>query len=85
VAEELPPPLREALLAQRAGETALLPLLSEDEAAVRELLSPDTPAHVDELLERTELSVTELLTILLGLEIKGVAASVPGKRYVRRM
>jgi len=85
VAEELPPPLREALLAQRAGETAPLPLLSDDEAAVRELLSPDTPAHVDELLERTELSVTELLTILLGLEIKGVAASVPGKRYVRRM
>jgi len=85
VAEELPRPLREALLAQRAGETAPLPLLSDDEAAVRELLSPDTPAHVDELLERTELSVTELLTILLGLEIKGVAASVPGKRYVRRM
>jgi len=85
VAEELPRQLREALLAQRAGETAPLPLLSDDEAAVRELLSPDTPAHVDELLERTELSVTELLTILLGLEIKGVAASVPGKRYVRRM
>jgi DNA processing protein len=85
VAEELPLPLREALLAQRAGETAPLPLLSDAEAAVRELLSPDTPAHVDELLERTELSVTELLTILLGLEIKGVAAAVPGKRYVRRM
>ncbi len=85
VVEELPLPLREALLAERAGETASLPLMSEGEALVWELLSPDTPAHVDELLERTELSVTELLTILLGLEIKGVAAAVPGKRYLRRI
>lgn len=85
VAEELPPPFGEALLAQRAGETAPLPLLSAEEAAVWGLLSPETPAHVDELLERTELSISELLTILLGLEIKGVAAEVPGKRFVRRM
>jgi predicted Rossmann fold nucleotide-binding protein DprA/Smf involved in DNA uptake len=40
---------------------------------------------VDELLERTELSISELLTILLGLEIKGVVAAAPGKRYLRRM
>jgi DNA processing protein len=85
VAEELPPPLREELLSRRSGETAPLPLLSEREAAVREILSPDEPAHVDELLERTALSITELLAVLLGLEIKGVAAEVTGKRYVRRM
>jgi len=85
VAEELPSPLREALLAQREGETAPLPLLSEEEAGVRRLLSLDVPAHVDELLERTELSISELLTVLLSLEIKGVAAPVPGKRYLRRL
>jgi len=85
VAEELPSPFRESLLAQRKGETAPLPLLSAEEASVWGLLSPDTPAHVDELLERTELSISELLTILLGLEMKGAAAEVPGKRYVRRV
>jgi DNA processing protein len=40
---------------------------------------------VDELLERTDLSVSELLTVLLSLEIKGVAAQVPGKRFLRRL
>jgi len=85
VAEELPSPFREALLAQQPGETASLPLLSDAEAAVWGLLSPDVPAHVDQLLERTEFSISELLTILLELEIKGVAAEVPGKRYLRRM
>lgn len=85
VAEELPSPFREALLAQEPGETAPLPLLSEAEAAVWGLLSPDVPAHVDELMERTEFSISELLTILLELEIKGVAAQVSGKRYLRRM
>ncbi|MCX6564947.1 MAG: DNA-processing protein DprA [Candidatus Aminicenantes bacterium] len=85
VAEELPSPFREALLAQQPGETAPLPLLSDAEAAVWGLLSPDVPAHVDELLERTEFSISELLTILLELEIKGVAAEVSGKRYLRRM
>jgi len=85
VAEELPSPFREDLLAQRLGETVALPLLTAAETAVWDLLSPDTPAHVDELLERTELSISELLTILLGLEIKGVVAAAPGKRYLRRM
>jgi DNA processing protein len=85
VAEELPSPFREAVLAERRGETAPLPLLSDEESVVWALLSTETPAHVDELLERTEFSISELLTILLGLEMKGAVAEVPGKRYVRRM
>jgi len=85
VAAELPSPIREDLLARRGRETDRPPLLNEEESAVRALLSPDVPAHVDELLERTALSVSELLTVLLGLELKGVAVSVPGKRYLRRM
>lgn len=85
VAEELPSPFREALLAQRPGETAPLPLLTDAEKAVWDRLSTDTPVDVDELRERTELSISELLAILLGLEIKGVVAAEPGKRYLRRM
>ena len=86
VAEELPAPVREALLSREEDrQQAPLPLLSSGEAAVRRLLSPESPVHVDELLERTELSISELLTILLSLEIKGVAAQLPGKRYLRRL
>lgn len=85
VAQELPSPLRETLLARRDAASVPLPLLSDGEAAVRGLLSADTPATVDELLERTDLSVSELLTVLLSLEIKGVVAQVPGKRFLRRL
>lgn len=85
VAEELPSPLREELLARRPEETALQTVLSAEETAVWNRLSPDTPVHVDELREKTELSISELLTILLGLEIKGLVAAIPGKCYVRRM
>jgi len=85
VAQELPSPLRETLLARREGAPVPLPLLSDGEAAVRGLLSADAPAAVDELLERTDLSVSELLTVLLSLEIKGVAAQIPGKRFLRRL
>lgn len=85
VAEELPSPLREELLARCPEEPPPRPVLTAEEETVRDRLSPDAPVHVDELREKTELSISELLTILLGLEIKGVVAAVPGKRYVRRI
>ena len=85
VAEELPSPLREELLARQPEETAPRPVLSAGETAVWNRLSPDAPVHVDELREKTELSISELLTILLGLEIKGLVAAIPGKSYVRRI
>ena len=85
VAEELPSPLREELLARRPEDPALRPVLTEGETAVWDRLLPDRPVHVDELLEKTEFSISELLTILLGLEIKGVVTAVPGKFYMRRM
>jgi DNA processing protein len=84
VAEELPSPLREKLLAMRDGETEVLPLLTDDEAAVWNRLKPDAAIPVDELLEGSSMSVSELLTVLLGLEIKGVVIQHPGKSYQRR-
>jgi DNA processing protein len=85
VAEELSSPLRERLLAQREGETPPLPLMTDEEVAVYELLKPDELTPVDELLERTDLSVSELLALLLNLEIKGLAEQRPGKLYQRRL
>jgi DNA processing protein len=85
VAEELPSPLRENLLAKKAGETQPLPLLSDDEAVVYRLLKADELAHIDELLERCPYSISELLGLLLSLEIKGVIKQSPGKYFQRRM
>jgi DNA processing protein len=85
VADELGSPLRESLLAQRSGETRLLPLLTDQEAAVFKLLKADELVHIDELLERSAVSVSEMLALLLNLEIKGLVTQSPGKYYQRRM
>jgi len=49
------------------------------------LLKTDEFIHIDELLERSSLSVSELLVLLLNLEIKGLITQSPGKCYQRRM
>jgi DNA processing protein len=85
IAEELPSPLREKLLAQKEGETQPLPLLNDEEAAVYKLMKTDELIHIDELLEQSSLSVSELLVLLLNLEIKGLITQSPGKCYQRRM
>jgi len=85
VAEEMPSPLRENLLAQREGETQPLPLLSDQETEIFKLLKTDELIHVDELLEKLPFSVSELLALLLNLEIKGLIAQSPGKYFQRRM
>ena len=84
IAEELPDPLREKLLSQREGETAPLPLLSDNEAAVWNRLKADSLTPIDELLEGSSLSISELLTVLLSLEIKGVVIQQAGKCYRRK-
>ncbi len=86
VAEELPPPWRDDLLRQR-DEAAPGPpaALNAREDAVIQCLATDAAVHVDELAERTELSVSELLAVLLGLELKGAVLQHPGKYYQRSL
>lgn len=81
----MPSPLRERLLAQREGETQPLPLMTDEEAAVYRLLKTDELIHIDELSEQGRLSISELLVLLLNLEIKGLITQSPGKYYQRRM
>jgi DNA processing protein len=84
VAAALPSPVREAVLAERPGETRPLPMLSDEEAAVLGRLRPDEAVTVDDLTERSDRPVSELLGLLMGLEIKGLVRVVPGQRYMRR-
>jgi DNA processing protein len=69
LAQPLPPP----------SETA--PDLDGPEAAVFVQLSLD-PQHVDALALRCGLPVAEVSRALLGLELKGLARSLAGQRYV---
>ncbi len=41
------------------------------------------PIHIDKLTEKTGMEVTEVLGILLGLELKGLVTQIPGKYFVK--
>jgi len=86
-AQLLPPPSRKS---KRKGE--LLdqlklspPDLSEPELAVFNLLSTDTPLQIDTLAEGTKLSITQLTSALLALEMRELVRALPGMCFVRRM
>jgi DNA processing protein len=86
VAEELPLPLKDQLLAQ-TGEMAIqaLPSVNADEQKVLALLKTDEFTPVDELVERTEFSVSEILSLSLQLELKGYINQYSGKNFQRKI
>ena len=43
------------------------------------------PVHVDDLAEKSGVAVSKALSLLLGLELKGIVRQVPGMRYVRAL
>jgi DNA processing protein len=86
VAEALPSPWRENLLARRdEKEENDRASLSRDERRLLSELPDDAALPIDELAERTGLAVSGLLALLLGLELKGVVVQHPGKEFQRRM
>lgn len=86
VAEGLPSPWRENLLARRdEKEHNERASLSRDERRLLDELPVDAALPIDELAERTGLGVSGLLALLLGLELKGAVVQHPGKEFQRRM
>ena len=57
--------------------------LSESEAAVVRALA-DEPLNIDEVVVRSELRPSEVLQVLLALELRGIVEQLPGKRFGRR-
>jgi DNA processing protein len=84
VAEELPSPTKDHLLA-RAGvkTTQTLPSVNADEQKVLALLKTDEFTPVDALVEQTEFSVSEILSLSLQLELKGYIKQHSGKNFQR--
>jgi DNA processing protein len=82
VAEELPSPLREELLSQE--EKKEVPAaMNLQERRIFDVLKTDSLTHIDDLVDRASLSVSEVLTILLSLELKGLIVQSPGKYFQR--
>jgi DNA processing protein len=96
VAMELPPEIAARLLPpepskKKAGDgaaerQATLPAdLSEGERAVFGLLSADEPVHIDALAGASQLAVSDLTGVLLGLEMRELIRQLPGKCFVRKL
>ena len=85
VVEEFPSPLKEEILSKEKKKRSEPPSLSKEEKKIYDLLFPDTLTSVDELVEGGNLSVSEVLSILLSLEIKDLVAQRPGKFYQRKL
>jgi DNA processing protein len=88
VVEELPTPVRAELLpveAASAEEKANLvqQSLAPNERPLYELLGTDETLHVDELVERSGLTSSEVLAALFDLELKGVIRQLPGKQFLK--
>lgn len=85
VVEEFPSPLRERLLSREAAEEKTMPELSPEEEKIFAGLRPDELTPIDEIVERSEASVSEVLTLLLSLELKGLVRQAPGKQFARSL
>jgi DNA processing protein len=48
-----------------------------------ELMSPDEARQIDEIVELSGLSSSEVLAALSELELKGVVRQLPGKQFLK--
>jgi DNA processing protein len=96
IASELPPQIAAGLLPppfgdkkQRktlADQLLFMPEhLSGSERTVLRLLSPDSPAHIDALLDKTKLPISDLTAALLALEMNELIRQLPGRCFVRKL
>jgi DNA processing protein len=87
VVDELPSPLRERLLATKdeKDEEEHQPVLSDQEKKILTSLKPDYQTHVDDIVEMTGLSVSEVLSLLLRMELNELVVQNPGKFFQRKL
>ena len=85
-AQLLPPPSRKKKQGELVDQLQLAPSdLNEHERVVFKLLTTDTPQQIDALAETTRLSITQLTTALLTLEMRELIRALPGKCFVRKL
>ena len=90
VVEELPTEVRAELFqVQTATREERAALLGEELSPLQKkvfgLLGVDEAVHVDELVERAELTSSEVLATLCEMEMKGIVRQMPGKQFIRTL
>ena len=88
VIEELPTPVRAALVKAEQPETEQRNLLAGaalngSEKKLYELLTAEQPVHIDDIVERSGLNSSEVLATLFTLEMQGIVRQLPGKQFCK--
>ena len=86
VIEELPTPVRAALVQPDRPESAQRNLLvaaslSELERKIYLALSAEESHQIDDIVERSGLNSSEVLATLFDMEMKGIVRQLPGKQF----
>jgi DNA processing protein len=86
VIEELPTPVRAALVQAEQPESEQRNLLAAAslngaQKKLYELLSPEVPVPIDDIVELSGLNSSEVLATLFDLEMKGMIRQSPGKQF----
>jgi DNA processing protein len=53
------------------------------ERSLYDLLAQDEVRHIDDLVEHSGLTSSEVLATLFDLELKGVVRQLPGKQFLK--
>ena len=88
VVEELPTPVRAELTAVETASSEecreiVERSLSPDVRQIYGLLAVDKARHIDEIVELSGLTSSQVLAELFDLEMKGVIRQLPGKQFLR--
>ncbi|HZF38095.1 MAG TPA: DNA-processing protein DprA, partial [Blastocatellia bacterium] len=59
--------------------------MSDDERKLLNMLTADAPSHIDQLLISSGMNSSDLMTALLGLQMKDRIRELPGKSYIKRI
>ncbi len=82
----LPPPQKKEKDSALVEQLQLVPDgLTSGECDVWKLLTHDEPLHIDELAEKTGLSISDLTSSLFALEVRELIRALPGKCYIKKM
>jgi DNA processing protein len=82
----LPPPFDEKKGNSLADKLSFVPDgLSRCETSVFRLLTPDSPVHIDVLVDKSRLGMSDLTAALLSLEMRELIRALPGRCFVRKL
>ncbi len=67
---------------RRSSQSTLFVELDETEQKIIQILRENKEMTIDSLHYTLKLSISQIATILLNMEFKGVISSLPGNRYI---